>query len=138
MKLAITNAPKGYSIWDELDELTFQRAVQKLESTKAHVPAPFTLAQSAWPTQSEGYTLTFGEEQQLANSVAFIAAYKAGAPFVVACAVQEVEGALVVRVAANKGLEEKARCTLRYIVQVMSRCAAKGECSWYVSSNCSD
>ena len=125
-RLTVADAPKGRSIWNDVGQMTFEQAVRSLSEKLGYVPLPYALPQSKWPGQSGDYTISFGTEQRLANGIEFLTAYNVGASSVTACAVQELEGSLVVRVAANEGLDSEAATTLRKVLRTVSQCAAKG------------
>ncbi len=101
--------------------------MQDLENAKAHVPQSFVLAEQDWPKNSGLYQMSFVMEQQLASGISFIAAHKAKATAVTACAVQELHGSLLIRVAANDGLDSEVATTLHNAVHAMQQCASKSE-----------
>ncbi|KAL1967136.1 hypothetical protein VTN77DRAFT_3427 [Rasamsonia byssochlamydoides] len=80
-------AKPGRSVWDRVGRETFERHTDALHRTK-FVPDSQVLLEKDWPKQRNQDGLPFAVEKQLTDDFAFIAAYRYGARYVTAAAVE--------------------------------------------------
>jgi hypothetical protein len=73
--------------------------------------------------------LSFESEQRLANDFAFIAASQEGVDSVAAVVIEEAHEhtGLIIRIAANEGVEDETRKTLSSLCDCLMSCAKRGE-----------
>ena len=123
---AVSTASAKKSIWKPLDKKKFYDDVddlQKLDPIPSETPHPVPSI-----TSEDGERLPFETERHLADDFAFIAAYKHGADWITATGVEVLSGfsGLLIRLAANEGVEDCVVHCLNSISAILKRCAQKG------------
>lgn len=115
------------NIWTPRLNLDFHRCVVKLHNhTETPVAAQYYRENSL--TESKGYVLSFKDELQIADDLAFLSQWEEGADYVSAITLQEHTNTLVVLLASNKtpsqtiltGLEDIAELLVKYSSQSKS------------------
>ena len=125
MRLPAT-AAKGESIWSSVGERAFYDSVNDL--IKLHpVPSEFYPPSLCSSERDPACPLDFQEEQQLADDFAFIATYEYGAPYMVAATIEASSRnpGLIVRLAANEGVEDVVMQMFGTISKILGQCADK-------------
>jgi hypothetical protein len=115
------------NIWTPRLSLDFHRSVVKLHNqTETPVAAQSYRENSL--AESEAYLLSFKDELQIADDLAFLSHWKEGADYISAITLQEHTNTLVVLLASNKtpsqtildGLEDIAEILVKYSSQSKS------------------
>ncbi|KAF2452998.1 hypothetical protein BDY21DRAFT_375180 [Lineolata rhizophorae] len=120
-------ASPNRSIWKTVGQNQFENNVDRLSKTN-FIPEPHVLPKKDWPKQSGDYALPFDVEKQLADDFAFIAAYDYGVQYVTVATVQaskDSPNSTTVRLAANEGVNERAKDAISKVLAAMQRCASK-------------
>lgn len=135
---AVQTANQKNSIWKPISEDEFRRNMIRLSKASAEVPqqqkyvwsipSAYLIAQPS----SSVRLLSLDKEQRLADDFAFIAAAKQGASKVAAVCIEETEQhtGLIVRVAANDGVDEDTKAGLENICNHLSNCTKNGMQTW--------
>ena len=132
--LPVQTAKLEDSIWRPLSEDSFRRDIVALFQKCKGVPHGPTL----WlPPSITGHNLnpsgidrllSFDTETHLADDIAYILAAKEGVGSVTAVCIEETPEppALIIRVAANSGVDHEVRVALDHICGLLRSCAKNG------------
>ena len=118
-------ATRSNSIWDKVGRAEFDRDVVSLKD-QTHVPGPshvYKLDDNS--TVSSPFSLAI--ERQIADDVAFIAAFREGARSVTAVALELEDEGLRVVLAANDGIKNVVKKALDKIFRILEDCARLSE-----------
>lgn len=116
------------SIWNAVSRDEFFRKTTELEQKVAGPAVVYTASQ--WPdavAKDSGFGFSFDIEQQLADDFAFLAAREIGTFHVSAAAIELSAGGnnMMVRLAANEGIEEKVRSMFEELLEQLRKCARR-------------
>lgn len=133
-KQRVQTSSPAQSIWRDVDQKEFRLNIVELEKASNEVPRdPKVYREADWVppcirVDETHHVLPFGVEQQLADDLAFIAAAEEGVNAVSAVGLEEAaeQSGIVVRLAANEGIRENVRETLKMIFGFLEQCASKG------------
>jgi hypothetical protein len=127
--LSPNTASPGRSIWDRVGREMFESHVDSLERTR-YVPDSWVLSEADWPKQRDEDVLPFSVENQLSDDIAFIAACEYGVTHVTAASVERARNdscGLVIRLAGNEGICDRAKDAIKRILSSLEQCAKKGK-----------
>lgn len=125
--LSPTTAESGLSIWDWVDRGKFENDVVALSQTNG-VPEPHIYDEAEWPQQGTQALLPFALERQVADDLAFIAAYDYGVDYVTAATLEASNDppCLTIRLAANEGVKDCVKRAFEQLLNTLQSCASKG------------
>ncbi|PVH90281.1 hypothetical protein DM02DRAFT_678710 [Periconia macrospinosa] len=123
--LSPNTAPRGRSIWSQVDRKTFENGLDNLHNAK-FITEPQTLREEDWPKPRKFEVLPFAIEKQLSDDIAFVSAYDYGVRYVTCAAIEagEREG-LLIRLAANEGVCVLVVGAWTRLISTLERCAKK-------------
>lgn len=121
-------APKGRSIWNDIDRLELERQTTCLANGN-YVPEPKSYASATQRSTSASYPIPFELERQLADDFAFIAAFQPQVDSVSAVAIElgANHSVITVRVAANEGVSSEVGLAFDDVLGVLRKCAQRGK-----------
>lgn len=127
LKHSASNTPQ--SIWALVPESQFAERVQEVLNKSGQVPEEAHVYNRArGQTHPEIYQLPHNIEYQLAQDLAFIAAYEESVHTVSAATIEETaaQNGLIFNIATNSGVGFSVRETLSEIGKLLEQCARKG------------
>lgn len=121
------NPVQGRSIWKGIDRALFARTALELRDRAV---GPKDYSEPCDRSSSSNTPFKFEVERRLADDFAFIVAYSEEAKKVSAATIECVTSSrsLLIRLAANEGIDPKASATMDKLVLVLRTCATRGQC----------
>ncbi|OAP64272.1 hypothetical protein AYL99_00244 [Fonsecaea erecta] len=130
----VQTAKAGNSIWQDVPEDAFRRRIVALSAATKGVPgdSKYSVSRSAstqeLPPATGARVLSFKTEQRLADDFAFILRAQEEVESTTAVCIEEIPEppGLIIRVAANEGVQAEVKSTLEQICGCLMSCARGG------------